>query len=241
MTNKFLLAVDGSSGSNKAAKFATERAKLAGAQVIVAYVIEWSPYTFNTPEENAERHKRNPDFVDDAMETIKGSVKRMRRIMRHLRQGAVDQQTERVDLTKVMLEVVSKCSDKDPAPVMSAPDHAVVVQGNRERLSSAILHAVRNAQEASDVGGKVTLEIETSGAECRLRIVDSGCGMDSNFVRERLFRPFDSTKGSEGMGIGAYQIRETLRASKGDVVVQSAPGVGTTMVLRLPLLESNTQ
>ena len=51
-------------------------------------------------------------------------------------------------------------------------------------------------------------------------------GMDAEFVRERLFRPFDSTKGSKGMGIGAYQAREYARSLGGDVEVQSSPGRG---------------
>ena len=59
--------------------------------------------------------------------------------------------------------------------------------------------------------------------------------MDAEFVRERLFKPFDSTKGAQGMGIGAYQIRETLRAASGHVAVRSEPGRGTTMCLTIPL------
>jgi signal transduction histidine kinase len=59
--------------------------------------------------------------------------------------------------------------------------------------------------------------------------------MDMAFVRERLFRPFDSTKGSKGMGIGAYQTREYVRQLGGEVEVQSSPGVGTRFLIKLPL------
>lgn len=70
MKNNFLLAVDGSPGSARAIDFATERAKRGSAKVIVAYVIEWSPYSFNTPEENAERHKRREEELDRATQSI---------------------------------------------------------------------------------------------------------------------------------------------------------------------------
>ena len=70
MTNSFLLAVDGSSGSAKAVEFALDRAKRGKAKVIVAYVIEWSPYTYNTPEENAERHKRREEELERAHSKI---------------------------------------------------------------------------------------------------------------------------------------------------------------------------
>lgn len=66
MKNSFLLAVDGSSGSENAVDFAIDRAKRGGADIVVAYVIEWSPYSFNTPEENATRHKRREEELERA-------------------------------------------------------------------------------------------------------------------------------------------------------------------------------
>jgi len=70
MKNTFLLAVDGSSGSEKAIDFVIDRAQRGGAKVIVAYVIEWSPYSFNTPEENEQRHKRREEELARANSTI---------------------------------------------------------------------------------------------------------------------------------------------------------------------------
>jgi signal transduction histidine kinase len=71
-------------------------------------------------------------------------------------------------------------------------------------------------------------------SEARLTVVDNGSGMDEDFLRHRLFRPFDSTKGAKGMGIGAYQVREYARDLDGDVEVWSAPGRGTRFCIRLP-------
>jgi signal transduction histidine kinase len=59
--------------------------------------------------------------------------------------------------------------------------------------------------------------------------------MTPDFIKERLFKPFDTTKGSKGMGIGAYQVREYIRSVGGRVKVQSAPGDGTRFTLWLPL------
>jgi signal transduction histidine kinase len=64
-------------------------------------------------------------------------------------------------------------------------------------------------------------------------VVDDGIGMSDEFIRERLFKPFDTTKGSRGMGMGAYQLREYVRSLGGSVEVTSAPGRGTTFVVRL--------
>lgn len=191
--------------------------------------------------ENAAKHKRNPEFIDDAIETIKGSVERMQRVLGHLKQGVVAQRSENVDLTRVLLQVESQCADREPVAVATVPERPVVVQANRERVTTALIHAVRNAQDACAGGGTVSLTLDASGEGCRVCIVDTGCGMEEDFIRERLFRPFDSTKGTSGMGIGAYQIREMARAGGGDVDVKSEPGVGTTLILRLPLIAGGAE
>ena len=61
--------------------------------------------------------------------------------------------------------------------------------------------------------------------------------MSEEFVRRRLFKPFDTTKGTAGMGIGAYQAREVVRGLGGDITVASELGKGTTVRLVLPLLQ----
>jgi signal transduction histidine kinase len=98
-------------------------------------------------------------------------------------------------------------------------------------------HVIRNAQDSVGGGGagEVSVTLERRAAEAEIAIADTGAGMDARFVRERLFRPFDSTKGSKGMGIGAYQAREYVRQLGGDVEVQSSPGRGTRFLIRLPL------
>jgi putative PEP-CTERM system histidine kinase len=191
--------------------------------------------------ENAERHKRNPEFVDDAIETIKGSVQRMRRVMRHLQQDAVHVTTERVDITKLLLRAESQCSDRNPPPVASVPQRTLAVKANHDRLLSSLSHAIRNAQDACQENGKVSIGVREEDGLCCVDITDDGCGMEADFIRDRLFRPFDSTKGAEGMGIGAYQIRETAHAFGGDVYVQSTVGVGTTLTLCLPIATGTTE
>ncbi|MGF1593005.1 MAG: universal stress protein [Kiloniellaceae bacterium] len=63
MTDTLLVGVDGSAGGTRAAQFAADRARETGARLIVAYIIEWSPYTFNTPQENEVRHKRREEEI----------------------------------------------------------------------------------------------------------------------------------------------------------------------------------
>jgi signal transduction histidine kinase len=69
-----------------------------------------------------------------------------------------------------------------------------------------------------------------------IAITDTGSGMTQEFVQTRLFRPFDSTKGIQGMGIGVYQAREYARALGGHLEVSSEPGQGTEFRILLPVL-----
>jgi len=81
----------------------------------------------------------------------------------------------------------------------------------------------------------VSVSIRSDAARITLSIEDTGSGMSPDFVRDRLFRPFDTTKGSKGMGIGAYQVREYLNSLGGRVQVLSEPGSGTRVDLHFPL------
>ena len=183
---------------------------------------------------NAEKHKNNPAFIDDVIETIRSSLFRMRRILSHLSQRSTHEPVERINVRRLVEEAVSQCSDRSPIPTAEFPDSETITVTYRDRLLMAICHAIRNAQDATPAGGRVHVRVSGKNRQCRIEITDTGRGMEVEFIRDRLFRPFDSTKGAEGMGIGAYQIRETLRLAGGSVEVDSRPGNGTRMTLILP-------
>jgi signal transduction histidine kinase len=69
----------------------------------------------------------------------------------------------------------------------------------------------------------------------QIEVIDNGEGMTPEFIREKLFQPFGSTKG-DGFGVGAYQARELLRAAGGDLLATSRPGRGTIMRIMLPCI-----
>jgi putative PEP-CTERM system histidine kinase len=186
--------------------------------------------------DNAERHKRNPEFVDDAIGTIANAVERMTRLIEQLRGSTPAERTARVDLGEIAREAARRCAVREPPPLVEAAQR-IMVWANLERLTTVIEHIVRNAQDAAEAGGRVEIAVTSVGAQALLTVSDNGSGMDAAFVRDRLFRPFDSTKGSKGMGIGAYQVREYIRLLGGNVEVQSSPGQGTRFMVSLPLSE----
>jgi putative PEP-CTERM system histidine kinase len=185
---------------------------------------------------NAQRFRHRPEFIDDAITTVKSGVERMRKVLDQLQRAArKEPQWSRVDVAKVLMEVRSQCADRKPVPSIELPTGAVWVRIDRERLASVFTHLIRNAQDATPPDGRIEVRVERAGDNVSIRIADNGRGMDPAFVRDRLFRPFDSTKGAQGMGIGAYQARDIVRAAGGEVDVCSEPGAGTVFDVRLPV------
>jgi putative PEP-CTERM system histidine kinase len=184
---------------------------------------------------NATRFRHRPEFIDDAIATIRSGVERMRRVLEQL-QGVPqkDVPSNRADVSKVLIEVRSHCADREPIPEVDVSHTAAWVNMDREKLTSILTHLVRNAQDATPPEGRVSVTLSTAVDHVVITVADTGCGMDQVFLRDRLFRPFDSTKGAHGMGIGAYQVRDTVRSAGGDVEVTSAPNAGTVFRLRLP-------
>jgi putative PEP-CTERM system histidine kinase len=185
--------------------------------------------------QNAARHRDKPQFIDDAITTIDNSVKRMSRLLEQLRRGEGIGGTRRVNLAELCAETVRRCADRRPVPVLSVSEPTLEAMVVPERFALVLEHVIRNAQDATAPDGRVHVGLRRSNRQAEIEIVDTGSGMDAAFVRDRLFRPFDSTKGSQGMGIGAFQTREFVRMSGGEVRVESQVGRGTRFVIALPL------
>lgn len=183
--------------------------------------------------DNAEKHKDNPAFQADMLETVENAVKRMNKVLTQLRREGAEGQAS-VALAEILQDAVASKHAFKLHPTLDLPPAGVRVRAERERLTRAIGHLVQNALEATPPNGRVNVRAWADDAHAIIEIEDTGCGMDDTFIRTRLFAPFDSTKGA-GMGIGAYECRETLRALGGEVEVTSTPGTGTRFRLTLPI------
>lgn len=183
----------------------------------------------------AGRHRHNPAFVDDMVHIMEHSVGKMQRLMDLLKSGVSDARPMRFDLAHLVAEAVRSRSNALPVPVLDADSGSLYVHADHDRLLSVLEHLLQNAQEATPDDGNVGVKLRGLDGQALITIEDTGCGMDEHFMRERLFRPFDTTKGDTGMGIGAYESREYARALGGELEVESTPGTGTRITLKLPL------
>jgi putative PEP-CTERM system histidine kinase len=187
--------------------------------------------------QNATRHKGNPAFFEDTIATIENSVARMSNLLQQLQSGEASGRRSRVRLASALQEAVERCKGRGPEPQLVEVDERLHAQIDRDRFAMVAAHLIRNAQEATGNDGSVAIRAVREGGYGVITIEDDGCGMDPEFIRTRLFRPFDSTKGSKGMGIGAYQARTFVVDSGGTLDVASEPGRGTCITIRLPLAD----
>ena len=188
---------------------------------------------------NAKKHIDNPEFMKDAIYTVQNSVGRMNRLLGHLRKEdnfSIQPTAKAVDLVNVVSEVVDNASVNDPKPTVEFEKHGINVIADRDRFAAIIGHLVQNAQEATENDGWVKLRVMQKNNNAIIEIEDNGCGMDEDFIKDRLFKPFDTTKGNAGMGIGVYESKVFIASLGGEIRVKSELGKGTLFQLIMPML-----
>jgi PAS domain S-box-containing protein len=118
------------------------------------------------------------------------------------------------------------------------------IQVDRAQLEAALLNLAVNARDAMPDGGDLTIELAnrtfaeegrvSAGDYVMISVTDTGIGMSPN-VMERVFEPFFTTKESgKGTGLGLSMVYGFVQQSRGEVELESAPGVGTTIRILLP-------
>ena len=118
------------------------------------------------------------------------------------------------------------------------------VSANPSQLQQVLLNLLVNARQAMPQGGRLILRLAYDAllGSVDLMVRDTGCGMTPDVMR-RMFDPHFSTKagpdetGKGGSGLGLTACREIVEAHKGRIRVESAPGKGTAITIRLPALK----
>ena len=185
---------------------------------------------------NAKRLQGNPEFQQDMLMTVENSLDKMRQMMLQLREGATPTGTMLgVDLSAIARRIEASAQGRGRRLELRIAEE-IVARGHEERLERIIGHMVQNAFDATDPQGQVWLSLGRSGGQALVEVGDTGRGMSDEFVRERLFKPFQSTK-QAGMGIGAFESFQYVQELGGKIVVDSKPGTGTVIRVLLPLFD----
>lgn len=189
---------------------------------------------------NAEKHRNNPEFQRDMYMTIDHVVERMKLLLLQLRSGAAPVEARRpVNLATVIERIRKNQPQTRPEFSVTLIDNAVV-QGHPDRLERVIGHLVHNAFDATPEDGQVWVKLGRTEDKVTVEVGDTGQGMSEAFVRERLFKPFDSTKNS-GMGVGAYESAQYINELGGRIHVNSKENKGTVITVQLPAFHAEVE
>ncbi len=185
---------------------------------------------------NAQRHSQNPEFQRDMLMTVENSLDRMRQLMLQLREGATPPGTAvGVDLCEIVGRIAAVAAGRGRKLEVDLVDR-IGTRGHAERLERIIGHVVQNAFDATGSTGVVSLTLERQAGQARIEVLDTGLGMSQEFIRNRLFKPFQTTK-QAGMGIGAYESFHYVQELGGKIEVDSELNKGTKVIILLPLFE----
>lgn len=186
---------------------------------------------------NAEKHKDNPAFVEDAIQTIQNSVDRMNNLLRKLqRSESEDEEIKTLDLKEVFIETIKRCQKRQPAPTLVPFKREIKVKADFDSLVMVFTHIIHNAQDATSNHGFVDITTDQDDNTVSVIIEDNGSGMTAEFIHTKLFKPFETTKSGQGMGVGVYQAREYIQSINGNIKVESSLGEGSTFILTFPAL-----
>jgi putative PEP-CTERM system histidine kinase len=192
--------------------------------------------SLNLTLKNLPVHFDDPEFRADALRGIGNTVRRIDDMIAKL--SALRQRPDLVrveaDLNEIVHEALGVLDHRPEVEI--AHDLAAVpsIRVDRDQILSVVTNLLLNARDALGSGGRIHVRTDLGGDRAVLSVADTGCGMTPAFLRESLFKPFQSTK-SKGLGIGMFQSRMVVEAHGGTIHVESEVGTGTTVRVSLPV------
>jgi signal transduction histidine kinase len=190
--------------------------------------------SLNLMLQNLPVHFDDPAFRADALRGVGNTARRIDEMIARL--SALRQKPEfkpvPADLNQIVREALGRLPEMPDVAVTTNLQPLPEILADREQVQSVVTNLVLNERDALSPGGRVEVRTEHAGGRVVLTVADNGCGMSPEFLKQSLFRPFQSTK-KQGLGIGMFQSRLIIEAHGGSIAVDSEAGKGTTVRVSL--------
>lgn len=191
---------------------------------------------------NSIKHRDNAEFINDTFLTTLSMETRLNKTLEQItnkNQPIRNQRTATVlaDIIKDLEPLLQTINGNENIVIKKEIDVSntpIVIE--KERMINVIKHLVDNAIYASKKSSKkeIIINFQMHGNYVKIDISDNGSGMSSDFIENKLFKPFETTKGNAGMGLGVYDAKTFAQNHQGNLSVISEEGKGTTFTLLLP-------
>lgn len=191
--------------------------------------------SLNLTLRNLPVHFDDPEFRADALRGIGNTVSRIDHMIERLSalRNKVEPKLEESDLNELVGETLERIGGMPGVEIEKELRPLPKIFADREQIRSVITNLLLNARDAVGTAGRIRVQTSMEDGRAVLAIEDNGSGMSPQFMKESLFRPFQSTK-KKGLGIGMFQSKTTIEAHGGNIRVESATGQGTTFRVSLP-------
>jgi putative PEP-CTERM system histidine kinase len=184
---------------------------------------------------NLPRHYEDQAFRDDLLRGIGNAADRINQMIRSLSgfRGELQLKPTETDLNRLINETLQQINGAIGELVSTKLQALPTVAVDPDKLQSVITNLLLNARDAVGTDGRILIETRSESSDVVVTVSDNGVGMSETFIKESLFRPFQTTK-KKGLGIGMFQSRMIIEAHRGTIDVHSKAGAGTVVELRLP-------
>ena len=192
--------------------------------------------SLNLMLKNLPVHFDDLAFREDALRGIGNTARRIDELIGRLttlRQRS-DFKPVEADLNQLVSEVLEKLDGMPNVGMTKDLQPLPRLLADREQIQSVVTNLMLNARDALGPGGRISIRTEDVGGSVVLTVADNGCGMSPEFLRDSLFRPFQTTK-KKGLGIGMFQSRMIVEGHGGSIQVESEAGKGSTFRVSLPV------
>jgi Na+/proline symporter/signal transduction histidine kinase len=187
------------------------------------------------------REETDPHLVRESIEEILRQTKRISGIVQSLmsfsRSGSVGTSMQAFNLYAVVEDALSLVRLTRRGKQVECANHCQAdlrLVGDKQRLSQVLVNLLTNAFDASAAGGRVEILAFPREEMIQIEVHDQGEGIPEH-IRDYVFEPFFTTKQpGEGTGLGLPLVYKIIEEHNGDIEIDSAPGTGTRVVIRLP-------
>ena len=193
-------------------------------------------------------------YMDAATTSAERAASLTQRLLAFSRRQSLDPQPLEINaLIRAMVPLIERALPEQIELVLTLSEDLPTALADANQLENAVLNLALNARDAMPDGGKLTVETSLAGFDpaattptsglpagrfVAVSVADTGTGIAPD-VLEKVFDPFFTTKPQgQGTGLGLSMVYGFAQQSGGSVRIQTAPGLGTTVSLDLPVTEA---